>query len=201
MEPFELMLAPATEANPRYGEASVITLTDGELFIAYAEFYTKNQGDMGAAHVLARRSSDRGRTWTDPVVLIPNTAITTFSVSLLRLPSGRILLAYLRKEAVQGGVECQGVESTNCRPWFCYSDDDAKTWSEPWVMDALAEGEYWTFNNDRVVRHSSGRLLYPGAPIRSKSGKEDYRSDQFSRVAGEGFVATTARSTSMSTAS
>lgn len=176
MNSFELMLAPATETKPRYGEASVITLTNGDLFIVYSEFYTPSRGDMGAAHVLARRSKDRGRTWSEPVELIANTAITTFSVSLLRLPSGRILLAYLRKEAVTGGVECQGVEGTNCRPWFRYSDDDAKSWSELWVMDALDEKEYWCFNNDRLVRHSSGRLLFPGAPVHPRGDRDPYHS-------------------------
>ena len=57
-----MMLSSATEANPRYGEGSVIALSNGELFAAYAEFTSKNQGDMGAAHVLARRSKDRGRS-------------------------------------------------------------------------------------------------------------------------------------------
>lgn len=179
MKAFELMLAVAKPSHPRYGEGSVISLPNGDLFIAYSEFYTKEQGDMGAAHVLACRSSDRGRTWTKPFELVPNTAITTFSVSLLRMPSGRILLAYCRKEVVKDGVKCQGVDSTNCRPWFQYSDDDGKTWSEPWVTSALSENECWTFNNDRLVQHSSGRLLYPGARMHPKGDHDPYHSTTF----------------------
>ena len=176
MDTFETMVCPATEANPRYGEGAMIPLTDGSLFMAYGEFTTSDQGDMGAAHVLGRRSRDRGRTWGEPFELIPNTAITTFSVSLLRLPSGRILLAYLRKEAVADGIACQGVESSNCIPWFCYSDDEAQTWSDPWIMNAIAASDYWTFNNDRLVRHSSGRLLFPGAPLIPRGDEDPYHS-------------------------
>ena len=176
MNTFETMVCPTTETNPRYGEGAVIPLTDGSLFMAYGEFTTFDQGDMGAAHVLGRRSLDRGRTWSEPFELIPNTAITTFSVSLLRLPAGRILLAYLRKAAVADGIACQGVEGTNCIPWFRTSDDEGQTWCEPWAMDALDEAEYWTFNNDRLVRHSSGRLLYPGAPLIPRSEEDPYHS-------------------------
>ena len=112
MDTYEKMLAPASEANPRYGEGSVITLGNGDLFVAYSEFYSKDQGDMGAAHVLARISKDRGRTWGSPFELVANDCVTVFSVSLLRLPSGRILLAYCRKEAVgEGAPDVQGVKN------------------------------------------------------------------------------------------
>ena len=144
--------------------------------MAYGEFYTPSQGDMGAAHVLGRISRDRGRSWDSPYQLVENDCLTTFLASLLSLPSGRILLAYVRKEAVEGGIECQGVEGTNCRPWFRVSEDDGRTWSDPWVMDALGETEYWTFNNDRLVRHSSGRLLFPGAPLATRGQNDPYHS-------------------------
>lgn len=176
MAPHEMMLCTATAANPRYGEGSVLELPDGALLAAYGEFCTSNQGDMGAAHVLGRTSRDRGRTWDEPVEIVANDCITTFSVSLLRLPSGRILLAYIRKEQVEGGVDCQGVPSACSRPWFRTSDDNGRTWGPPWVMDALEENAYWTFNNDRLVRHSSGRLLYPGAPMLPGGDDDPYHS-------------------------
>ncbi len=176
MPPHEMMLCPATEANPRYGEGSVLALPDGELLAAYAEFTSSNQGDMGAAHVLGRTSRDRGRTWGEPFEIVANDCITTFSVSLLQLPSGRILLAYIRKESVEDGVDMQGVSSTCCRPWFRTSDDNGRTWSEPWVLDVQGSKEYWTFNNDRLVRHSSGRLFYPGAPLVARGDDDPYHS-------------------------
>lgn len=177
MPPYEMMLCTANDANPRYGEGSVVQLPDGELLVAYSEFVSSDQGDMGAAHVVGRRSGDRGRTWSEPFEIVPNDCVTTFSVSLLLLPSGRVLLAYERKEKVEGGVNLQGNKSVNGRPWFRTSDDGGRTWSEAWVMDALADpSNYWTFNNDRLVRHSSGRLLYPGAPMEVRGDADPYHS-------------------------
>ena len=43
MPPYEMMLCPATDTNPRYGEGSVVQLPDGDLLVAYSEFVSSDQ--------------------------------------------------------------------------------------------------------------------------------------------------------------
>ena len=176
MQTYETMLCPATANNPRYGEGSALQLDNGDLLLIYGEFYTSIQGDMGAAHLLGRISKNNGREWGQPFVVVENDAITLFSAGLLRLPSGRFILAYCRKATVEGGITVQGVEGASCIPWLRYSDDEGKTWSDPWPVSCAASADHWTMNNDRLVRHSSGRLLMPVSPLMPRGDGNPYYS-------------------------
>ena len=173
MQPYELLLCAASARRPRYGEGSALLLVSGDVFLAYSEFYTENQDDYGAAHVVARTSTDRGRTWNEPWVLVENDALTVFSVSLVRLPTGRILLGYCRKAPTSGGSAQLQV---NCIPWFRASDDEGASWSEPWPMDIAGPHDYWVLANDRLVVHSSGRLLAPIGPMKPRGQEDPYYS-------------------------
>ena len=151
---YEMILRPANSTdNPRNGEGAVIELTDGTLFLGYSEFYTTDRNDDAPARVCAMTSADRGRTWGERYVLVENEAQCTFSVSLIRVQSGEILLAYGTRPSKQGDF----------RLWMRSSTDEARTWSERW--SATPEpGDYVT-NNDRFVLHSSGRVLQPSCII------------------------------------
>lgn len=149
---FEQILRPTSPTNPRNGEGSMIELQDGSLFLAFGEFYSTNAGDYGAAHICGMRSRDRGRNWTPSFPLVENDVLTTFSASLLRLHSGKILMAYCRKHS-----------RTQGRFWMQASSDEAQTWSVPWPSTP-AEG-YFVMNNDRLVQLSTGRILQPVAII------------------------------------
>jgi hypothetical protein len=115
----------------------------------------------------ARSSKDRGRSWGEKFELVPNEGKrNVMCVSLLRLPSDRILMAYLRKDTA----------STHCQPWLRSSDDDGKSWSQPW--HALALEGYLVKENDRVIRleKSGGRLLMPVGPMTPLGPKDPYHS-------------------------
>ncbi len=172
MQVFETMLCPATATHPRYGEGSVMALRSGDLLLAYGEFYTEERGDGGAAHVLGRISKDCGRTWGEPFKLVENDCITVFSASLVRLPSGEILLFYERKETAETIQEA----GQNCRPWVRRSSDEGQSWSEPTCLMPDDHKAYAVLNNDRVVIHSTGRLLAPIAPMEPREPDDPYHS-------------------------
>jgi len=145
------VLLPPGPGNPRNSEGDFIQLADGRILLVYTHF-VGGGADHSAAHLAGRYSSDGGRTWTDEdVVIVPNEGgQNVMSVSLLRLADGRIALFYARKNAI-----------TDCRPYLRFSDDEAKTWSEPKLC--IDELGYYVLNNDRVVQLESGRLVVPVA--------------------------------------
>ena len=145
-----------TKDNPRNSEGSFVTLNDGRLLFCYTQFYG-GSADGAAAKIVGIESSDEGRTWTAPRVIVSNddAGHNVMSVSLLRLKSGRIALFYVHKNSW-----------IDCRERVRFSDDEGKTWSEPTLI--VAAPGYFVLNNDRVIQLSTGRLVVPVAFHRSR---------------------------------
>ncbi len=155
---FTVDVFPGSEQFPRNSEGSIIELTDGTLFLVTSRFYG-GAADAAAANIVSRRSTDAGKTWSDPVVLQENVgAHNVMSASLLRLTDARtadgkrgtgpIGFFYLIKNS-----------RTELKVYLRISTDEAKTWSDP-ICATDAPG-YHVMNNDRVCRMRSGRLLCP----------------------------------------
>ncbi|MEQ1858310.1 MAG: sialidase family protein [Chthoniobacteraceae bacterium] len=145
-----------TAEFPRNSEGSFVTLKSGRVLHFYTQFYG-GAADHSAARIVAVQSEDAGRSWdAKPRTVVENRGgANVMSVSLLRLKSGRIALFYLLKNSW-----------IDCRPHVVFSDDEALTWSEPKLM--MAAPGYFVMNNDRVIQHSSGRLLAPLAFHRAR---------------------------------
>jgi sialidase-1 len=151
------LLAPASAANPRNSEASMVRLADGRVLVAWTQFYSRGFEDHAPARIVRAESSDRGRTWTKPEVLVSNSGRqNVMSASLLRLQSGEIALAYLLKNS-----------SSDCKAYLRLSRDEGATWGAPTLVTTGAG--YHCMHNDRLVQLRSGRLL---APV---SWSEDFR--------------------------
>ena len=144
------IVAEATEQEPRNQAGSILPFDDGRLFLAYSHFYSRVAKDDGPAHIVGRWSLDEGETWTEPVELQENIGrINCMTPSLLRLPSGRILLEFMRKDAQPGLLH----------PMVKVSDDEGQTWSAP---KQITHGDdYWCSCHDRLFRTSRGRILLP----------------------------------------
>ncbi|MGC1276124.1 MAG: sialidase family protein [Planctomycetaceae bacterium] len=144
-------LLPPSPGNPRNSEGDFIELKDGRVLFVYTHF-TGGGSDHATASLVARSSSDGGKTWTaEDVPILENEAdMNIMSVSLLRLKNGEIALFYLAKNSLQ-----------DCRPRLRISRDEAKTWSD--AVECIAEPGYYVMNNDRAVQLESGRLLLPVA--------------------------------------
>ncbi len=142
---------PPGPGNPRNSEGDFIQLKDGRILFVYTHF-TGGGDDNDSADLVSRESRDGGRTWSEhDRLVVPNEGrMNVMSVSLLRLPDGRIALFYLRKNSMH-----------DCRPVVRFSADEARTWSTAHeIADSLG---YYVVNNDRVVLLHKGRIVLPVA--------------------------------------
>lgn len=144
-----------TKENPRNSEGSFATLASGRIIFCYTQFYG-GAADESPARIVQIRSDDQGRTWSEPQVVVENTAgNNVMSVSLLRLQDGRLAMFYCIKNSW-----------LDCRPHMRVSTDEAATWSEPKLL--LQAPGYFVLNNDRVIQTSKGRIILPLGYHRSK---------------------------------
>jgi len=155
---------PATEQHPRHTEGSVLELNDGSLLLAATEFLGEGS-DFSQAHIVARRSTDGGRTWQPPRELQKNIGgLNVMSVTLRRLEApatrGAVAMFFLVKNSPD-----------NLKCFVRFSRDETKTFG-PAVCVTDAPG-YHVVNNDRVVQLSGGRILVPVA-YSSDVQKEDH---------------------------
>ena len=150
-EDISTIVFPASAMHPRNSEGSVVELADGSLLLAVTQFM-HGGSDFDKAHVVASRSFDDGRTWSQPRILQPNTGdMNVMSVTLRRLASSdRIAMFYLQKN---------GHDDLDL--YVRFSDDEAASFGDPQLI--TAEPGYHVINNDRVLQLSSGRLLVPAA--------------------------------------
>ena len=146
---------PATPENPRYSEGSIAVLGDGTLLYATTEFIDSDS-DFAKARIIAKTSTDGGRTWSKSRVLQENIGgKNVMSVTLRRLPrdkSGKAPLGmfFLIKN-----------DFNDLRAYLRISNDDGKTFGER-ILVTDGPG-YHVVNNDRVTVLKSGRLLCPVA--------------------------------------
>jgi sialidase-1 len=150
-QPFDFLVAPASDDNPRNSEADMLLLKDGRLLLAWIDFYTSAGTDWGSARISAMISRDRGRTWKDKYTLQENIGdMNVMEPDLLRLKSGKVLFLFCRKNS-----------PADCAPMVRISSDDAKTFSAPKPMPVTPSPSYTGFNHDRAIQLRSGRILMP----------------------------------------
>lgn len=138
----------------------MVLLRDGRILFVFSRF-TGGSGDHDQAHLARTYSSDGGRSWSEPEVLVAAEGrMNVMSVSLLRLASGRIAMSYVRKNS-----------TSDCRPVIRFSSDEGETWSD--AVEVTGRVCYHVVNNDRLVQLSSGRLLIPAAVYCPAIGRHD----------------------------
>ena len=87
------------EGHEIYRIPAIISLP-GEDLLAFAEGRVKGGADFGDINLVMKRSSDKGKTWSDLIVLVDNDTLQAGNpapvVDLLdsRYPQGRIFLFY-----------------------------------------------------------------------------------------------------------
>jgi hypothetical protein len=153
-----VILCQADHQHPRLDEASLLPLSNGRLYLAYSDFYDANENDEGAARIMGMWSDDGGATWSRPVVAQENIGrVNVMEPSLLQLPSGRVLMTFMRKDRDHLQPEPEVLILM-----VKHSDDGCRTWSVPLQLCAGADDEVC---HDRLIRHSSGRLILPGGKV------------------------------------
>lgn len=145
----------STLEHPRNSEGSFAALGGDAIDFYYSQFYG-GAADESPARIVRIHSTDAGRTWSAPTVVVENTAgANVMSVSVLRLASGKLALFHCVKNSW-----------IDCRPYVRFSSDDGQTWTEPRLI--LAAPGYFVLNNDRVIQTSTGRIIVPLAYHRSR---------------------------------
>jgi len=152
-----MRIAPRPD-NGRNSEGDFVQLKDGRILLVYTKFI--GTGDHAPAELVARCSSDGGKTWGRedvPVIARKPGEANLMSVSLLRLPDGRIALFYVQKYDSPAESKYSHLDYILMRT----SADEGTTWSEPTYVVPKQEPGYRVLNNDRVIQLKSGRLVVP----------------------------------------
>lgn len=163
-EVFELAVCPWTPEHPRHDHAQIFALSGGRLMLVWSEYYLREpsrvfrtsysqegSGDQAACQISGKISKDNGRTWSATFTVQENIAADNVKhPNLVRLPSNEILLFFTVRD----------FQKHQSQIWFKRSKDECETWTKPEPI-TTAPG-FWLTNADRVVMHSSGRILLPG---------------------------------------
>ncbi len=152
-EDVSVLVYEATAEHPRYTEGSVVALRDGTLLFAVTEFGGTGS-DFAQAHIVARTSSDGGRSWSDQRILQENTGKQNVMSCTLRwigdVSHPQLALFYLQKNAYD-----------DLQMFVRFSDDEGRTFGEP--VRVTTDPGYHVVNNDRVTQLSTRRLVVPAA--------------------------------------
>ena len=168
---------PPTGKVGRNSEGDMIVLKDGRLMLAWSQMVNNGTRvmDNAKANLVKRYSSDGGKTWTAPEVMVtqPPDSLNVMCVNFVRLMSGDIALFYLDKKS-----------NADCRPVMRVSRDEGETWSEPRKIIPDSERGYYVLNNSRVHRMSGGRLAVPVALHTVVPGLECVRGEGWRPTCG-----------------
>ena len=150
----------------------IIQLNDGKLLLAYTPYGRPAPATEG---IHARTSTDKGRTWGEEFVLVPNPTPPSrqgayWNPSFLRLPNDDILLSYIY---VAGTTPYYG------HNYYRRSADEGQTWSEQFIVSP--HPGYILMHNDKLELLSTGRILAPFTYKKHRPSTADH-SDYVSLV-------------------
>lgn len=120
----------------------LVQLKDGSLLMSFTR-----------EDIMAVRSTDQGKTWGEPFVLVPQPKPpakgSVCHPSFLRLEDGHILLSYIY--ATYPTTPYYG------HNYYRRSDDEGETWTEQYLM--TPHPGYFIVHNDRLFTLSTGRIV------------------------------------------
>lgn len=136
---------------------SILKLNDGSLLFVYSSCENDPlRKTYPGGGVRARKSTDLGRTWSDPTMLQPRVGLgETGHPSLLRLPDGKILLAYDVQNLTTDDPNAGGDQHMYVRS----SLDEGQTWSEQ--MSATHMPGICHAMPGKMAQLSTGRIILP----------------------------------------
>ncbi len=123
-------------------------------------------GDSGDIDIVLRRSTDRGRTWSDPVTILdmgPNTLGNPCPVVDRKTGTIFLLLTSNPGHVGERQIINQSVPQTR-QVWVSSSSDDGVTWSKPAEITASAKDPGWTWYATGPgvgIQLRDGRLVIP----------------------------------------
>lgn len=144
----------ATDSTPRNSQGSTVEIfPDDRLLLGFSQYLARGGHDHGRSLLMSMYSDDQGVTWSDPEPLPTGEAKMNFGGSSFLMLPDRLLFGFWARDT-------EKVASM----YLIESRDHGKSWSERWRITPETPGwgtEWTTTNNDRLLRLSSGRLLFP----------------------------------------
>lgn len=158
----ETVIAEATAENPRNDHSQIFPLADGRLVAAWCEYYARSPEGVAAwnatketrvrddfpCRIVARVSTDTGRSWSGRFTLQENTNERNVKQpNLVRLDSGEILFFYTAWESdIRRNI------------FMRRSSDEMESWTEP---VQITEPGFYCINADHILTLSTGRVIQP----------------------------------------
>jgi sialidase-1 len=162
-EIFETLVCPWSPDHPRHDHSQIFKLSGDRLMLIWSEYYVRQPsrakrtpysaggaGDEAPCQLTGRVSEDGGRTWGPRFTVQENIAADCVKhPNLLRLPSGEIQLFFTSRN----------FKTFDSKIYMRRSNDECESWGP---LERLPAPEGFVLTNcDRVMRHSSGRIVLP----------------------------------------
>lgn len=174
--------------------------TPGGDLLAFAEARRNASADAGDIDLVAKRSSDGGRTWSRLLLLGDDGANTFGNPCVVIDRDTRTIWLFVIRTAGSDKEQAiiEGRSRSLPRPWVLSSTDDGRTWSSPVDLGATLKRPDWTWYSlgpGIGIQTKDGRLVIPGNHALAGSGvhrshlvfSEDHgRTWQLGAVAGDG---------------
>lgn len=147
-----------------------ITRTAKGTLLAFCEARRSSGHDAGDIDLVARRSTDGGRTWSDTTTVWndgTNTCGNPCPVVDQQTGVIHLLLTWNRGEDIESAIK-QGTAKDTRRVFVCRSEDDGLTWTQPEEITATTKLPEWGWyatgpgNGIQVTKGPKrGRLVIP----------------------------------------
>ena len=157
-----------------------IVKTESGALLAFAEARrTRSAGDSGDIDLVVKRSADDGETWSESITVWDDGKNTCGNPVPIVGKDGIIhLLMTWNNGEDKWGTITQGTGKDTRRPFYCYSTDDGKTWSDPVEITSAIKEESWNWYATgpchgimiKTGEHE-GRLVSPNYFTVKESGK------------------------------
>lgn len=143
-----------TEVLFRKGDSGVDTYripalvqTKEGTIIAFAEARKNSRSDTGDIDLVARRSEDGGKTWSEIITVWDDGSnVCGNPCPVVDRKTGRIILLSTWNDGRDHEKDIHARKSIDTRRVFViYSDDDGKTWSEPKEITSSVKLPEWTW--------------------------------------------------------
>ena len=181
----QCLFRPGDYGSTNWRIPAILCLNDGSLLIA-CDKRKYNESDLPEdIDIVTRRSTDRGRTWTDPLTIAEGTGRKHGfgDAALVQCANGDVVCVF-----VGGNGLFASSESDPQRSYVCRSTDGGISWSEPEDITALLWGSqavnatcrnyrssfFASGNGLRLTRGDhAGRIMFAAAMCRKSNNTLD----------------------------
>ncbi len=171
----QVVVFRAGEAGYHTFRIPAIVRTRGGDLLAFAEGRRNAAADAGDIDLVARRSTDGGRTWS-PLQVIGDDGADTFGnpCVVVDRETGTMWLFVIRTTGSDKEHAIIAGQSRSLpKPWVLSSTDEGRSWSAPRDLTAVLKGPDWTWYSlgpGIGIQTRDGRLVIPGNHAIAGSG-------------------------------